>query len=179
MQCIILYTECNSHSMCNYTHTNVTQRIPSFYTQCVVLHTMCSLCNLRGPINQNLRYFVGKKNDKYEVWSVQLNQYSQYSQSSQSANRACLATATANATAPIWTSHVNFINHVDCSPQAILCLIRNEYSQWENITKHRKNKTIWIFIRSSTIWPIYEKSRLFRSLVWTLRGTQNSTHHNV
>ena len=40
MQCIILYTECNSHSMCNYTHTNVTQRIPSFCTQCVVLHTV-------------------------------------------------------------------------------------------------------------------------------------------
>merc|ERR1712015_456590 len=60
MQCIILYTECNSHSMCNYTHTNVTQRIPSFYTQCVVLHTVCSLCNLLGPINHNLRYFVAK-----------------------------------------------------------------------------------------------------------------------
>ena len=45
MQCIILYTECNLHSMCNYTHNNVTQRIPSFYTQCVVLHTVCNLTN--------------------------------------------------------------------------------------------------------------------------------------
>ena len=45
MQCIILYTECNLHSMCNYTHNNVTQRIPSFYTHCVVLHTVCNLTN--------------------------------------------------------------------------------------------------------------------------------------
>ena len=31
--------------MCNCTHNNVTQRIPSFYTQCVVLHTVCNLTN--------------------------------------------------------------------------------------------------------------------------------------
>ena len=44
MQCIVLYL-CNLHSMCNYTHNNVTQRIPSFYTQCIVLHTVCNLTN--------------------------------------------------------------------------------------------------------------------------------------
>ena len=46
MQCIILCTECNLHTLCNYTHNNVIQSMPS----CVVF-TLCvinALCVIFG-----------------------------------------------------------------------------------------------------------------------------------
>ena len=56
-QCIILYTVCNLHNMCDYTitHLSVTQKfvvynicriccLRSIYTQCVISHTLFNLC---------------------------------------------------------------------------------------------------------------------------------------